>query len=249
MKLLITAVCLMISFAVSAESITLYAAASTTNAVNEIISIYSEKTGEKVKASFASSGTLAKQIENSAPADIFISANPKWMKWIDEKGLMESDSIKPLLSNRMVLIAPASSSEKIENVSGESMLKMLAGKRIVMAAPEHAPAGQYAKQVFENLGIWEDVKHMTAGMQTVRAVLAMIEKGAAPYGVVYSSDASVSKNIKVLAVFDRSLHSPVVYPAGIIKKNSSDRVKDFYTFLKSSEAEVIFSKYGFEKAQ
>jgi molybdate transport system substrate-binding protein len=247
MKAILLLVISFMSITAFAADVTIYAAASTTNAVNSIISEFEKKTGYTAVASFASSGTLAKQISNGAPADIFISANPKWMKWVEEKGMVEKSEL--LLANRLALVVNVKSEQKIAKADTETVSSLFNGKKFSIADPEHAPAGRYAQKAMETLGLWDSLKGNAARMQTVRAALALVERNAVPYGIVYSSDASASKLVKVLALFDESLHGAIRYPVAVVKDKNSDAVKAMYSFLFSDESYKIFSEYGFMKAE
>ncbi|WP_022850929.1 molybdate ABC transporter substrate-binding protein [Limisalsivibrio acetivorans] len=242
----VIAVFLMAATTFAADA-TIFAAASTTNAMNEIIAIYEKDTGKRVTASYASSGTLAKQIDKGAPADIFLSANAKWMKWLDDKGRIENSS--PLLANRLALIAPSSADVSAKSLDAETVRNLIGGGRIVMADPSHSPAGIYARKTLESLGLWESFEGQTAGLQTVRAALAMVEKNAATFGIVYSSDAALSKYVKTVGLFNEDLHGKIRYPVAVVKGKGSETVYDFHRFLSSDTAGDIFKKYGFSGAE
>jgi molybdate transport system substrate-binding protein len=238
-------VCLFISLSVLAADVTIYAAASTTNAVNEIMKSFEAETGKTVTASFASSGTLAKQIDNSAPADIFISANIKWMDWLSEKGKIETDTRIPYLANNLALIAPVSSSAFADKLDAETVKALIGSGKFAMGDPEHVPAGMYSQKTLESLGLWESLQGQAARMQDVRATLAMVERNAVPFGMVYSSDASISDKVKTIALFDENLHGPIRYPMAVIKDKKTDAVMSFYNYLKTEKSANIFAKYGF----
>jgi len=229
-----------------AEKITIYAAASTTNAMNEIIADFKKETGIDAVGSYASSGTLAKQIENSAPADIFISANVKWMDYLVEKAKVKTDTVAPLLANRLALVAPLQSSLLPTELTKEKAAELLSSaKRIAMGDPAHVPAGKYAQKTLEALGIWNKLESKVLRMQNVRVALATIEKNAVPLGIVYSSDAALSDKVKIVGIFDETLHGPIRYPIAIIDGKESDAVFKFYNFLKTEKSAKIFQKYGF----
>lgn len=234
------------AFTAFAADVTVFAAASTTDAVNEIIAEFEAETGKEITASFASSGTLAKQIDNSAPADIFISANVKWMDWLIEKNKIEKDTAGPLLANRLALIAPSASPVSPEELTNEKAVEFISSaERVAIGDPAHVPAGMYAKKTMENLGVWGKVEKTAARMQNVRLALAMVEKNAVPLGIVYSSDAAQSSMIKVIGLFSEDLHGAIRYPAGIVKERATEDVKAFFEYLKSDTSAAIFKKYGF----
>ena len=249
-KLLLVLSLMVVAFSASAEKITIYAAASTTNAVNEIIQLYTKDKDLEITPSFASSGTLAKQISNSAPADIFISANQKWMNWLVENSQVETDTVKPILANRLALIAPSGSALSPMELTNAKAVELIGNaKRVAIGDPAHVPAGKYAQKTLESLGIWDKIQSKAARLQNVRIALAMVEKNAVPLGMVYSSDAAQSAKVKVIGLFDENLHGAIRYPYAIVKDKKTKAVIDFYNYLKTDEASDIFRKYGFMTAE
>jgi molybdate transport system substrate-binding protein len=234
-----------VAFGAETGSITVFAAASTTNALTDISKLFDQKTGVKVTHSFASSSTLAKQIEQGAPADIFLSADLKWMDYLAGKKMIEPETRLDLLGNRIVLIAPASSTLKIDIVPGFDLAKALAGGKLSMGDPSHVPAGIYGKQALEKLGVWQSVESNVASAKDVRAALALVEREEAPLGVVYATDAAISKKVKVVGVFPTDSHPPIVYPVAVVKDRAAPAAKDFLKFLKAPESIAILEKYGF----
>jgi molybdate transport system substrate-binding protein len=235
-------------FAVNAAetaSVTIFAAASTTNAITDISKLFAEKNKAKVTHSFASSSTLAKQIEQGAPADVYLSANPKWMNYLAEKQSIEPQSRFDLLGNRIVLIAPASSTVKITVGPKFDLAKVLGNDKLAMGDPDHVPAGIYGKQALVKLGVWKDVEPKVARAKDVRAALALVERGEAPLGVVYATDAAITKKVKVVGVFPENSHPPIVYPVALVKGKGTPTAKSYLEFLKSSAAKTVFEKYGF----
>lgn len=239
-------------FATKAEAadsgIVIFAAASTTDAVTHIGELYKASGLGTVTASFASSSTLAKQIEQGAPADVFLSANIKWMDYLDEKGLIAKDSRSDLLRNRIVLVVPKDSKAAPLATSEKTDLLALLGKdgRLAVGDPEHVPVGQYGKKALETLGLWDSVKDRIAPMKDVRAGLTLVEQGEAPLGLVYESDVAASGKVRVLGVFPVGSHPDVVYPVAAVSGNKTDEARKFIEFLKTPEAAAIFKKYGFE---
>jgi molybdate transport system substrate-binding protein len=245
-KFALSILCILMTVSAYAETITVFAATTTVNAVNEISRIYTEKTGVEIRSSFASSGTLAKQIQNSAPAEIFISANEKWMKWLADENLIASGTYSPLLSNRLALIAPlASEARPTELKNAEAAMILQNASKVAIGDPSHSPAGIYAENTIRSLGIWDKIEKNLVRMQTVRIVLAAVEQNAVPLGIVYSSDAAQSQKVKILGIFDESLHNAIRYPIGIVAGKNTPAVKAFYDFLKSDEASQIFRNHGF----
>jgi molybdate transport system substrate-binding protein len=228
------------------QKIIVFAAASTTNAMTEIAKRFEKLQPVQVRLSFASSSTLAKQIENGAPVDIFLSANPKWMDYLFAKGAIVPSSRSDLLGNRIVLIAPQDSS--LENLSVDSAMNLtdlLGDGRMAMGDPDHVPAGMYGKKALEKLGLWNAVKGRLARAKDVRAALVLVERGETPLGQVYATDAAISNKVKIVGTFPEQSHPPIIYPVAMV--NQSVYTKEFITFLKSETATEIFRKYGFSQ--
>lgn len=230
-------------------SVTIFAAASTTNAITDISKLYQDKHNAKVTYSFASSSTLAKQIEQGAPADVFLSADLKWMNYLAEKKSIDLQSRFDLLGNRLVLIAPASATVKIAISPNTDLAKALGNEKLAMGDPDHVPVGIYGKQALVKLGMWKDVEPKVARAKDVRAALALVEREEASLGVVYATDAAITKKVKVVAVFPEDSHPPIVYPVALVKDRVTPEAKRFLEFLKSPEAKTIFEKYGFTVRQ
>ena len=228
------------------EHVMIFAAASTTNAINDISTLFKRDANVKVVASFASSSTLAKQIEEGAPASIFISADEDWMNYLAKKNLIDPKSRCDLLGNSLVLIAPVGSKlVKVDNIRAQLMAELGNG-RLATGDPDHVPVGKYAKAAFQNLGIWKDVEQRLARTSDVRGALALVERGEVPIGVVYSTDAVISKKVKIVGIFPPDCYPPVIYPAALIQGKIKPDAQKFFEFLKGSEAKAIFEKYGFK---
>ena len=230
----------------ASDAVTVFAAASTTNAVTEIGALFSQQNEERFLPSFASSSTLAKQIDNGAPADIYISANKKWMDYLEEKKMIEPGTRIDLLSNRIVLIVPAGSSvNNIAIAPGFDLLRYIGDGRLSMGDPDHVPAGIYGKQALESLGVWAAVENRVARAKDVRAALALVERDEAPVGLVYATDAAISKQVRVVGTFPETSHPPIVYPVAIVAGKQSPAAERFMALLQSPAAKSIFEKYGF----
>lgn len=244
MFLLILMTCLSLPAAAGTDTVTVFAAASTTNAVTDIAGLYQKHHPETVRLSFASSSTLAKQIERGAPADIYISANPKWMDYLEEKGAIVKESRRDLLGNRLVLVAPADSG--LENLTidpGLDLAGLLKEGRLSMGDPDHVPAGIYGKQALTRLNLWESVRDKIARAKDVRAALVLVEREECPLGEVYATDAAISTKVKVAGIFPQDSHPPIVYPAARITRTGE--AESFMAFLASDRAAAVFKKYGF----
>jgi molybdate transport system substrate-binding protein len=233
---------LSISLSVKAESITVYAAASLTNAMSDLEKIYEKQNKVEVKTSYAGSSTLAKQIEVGAPTDIFISADTQWMDYLQNKKLVAANDRLNLLGNRLVLITPKGRSLKIKLDKTTDPNKAFTGK-ICTGDTKSVPVGKYAKQAFTNLGWWNRIEPKLVETEDVRAALNFVARGECPVGIVYATDAAISKDVTVVGVFPENTHSPIIYPVGMVKKNRNST--RFYQFLQSNQAKAVFKKYGF----
>lgn len=228
------------------EQIIVFAAASLKNALDGANSAYTKATGVKVTASYAASSALAKQIEQGAPADIFISADLQWMDYAGERKLIKPDSRVNLLGNRLVLIAPADS--KIANVTigqGFDIAKLAGPGRIAVADVNAVPAGRYAKAALEKLGAWAVAESKLAQAENVRATLAFVARDETPIGIVYDTDAKVEPKVKVVGLFPEGSYPPVTYPVAETATTTKKGVSQYLHFLRSSAAKAIFEKYGF----
>jgi molybdate transport system substrate-binding protein len=222
-----------------------FAAASTANAIQDVISLYGARGADRVVASFAASSALARQIENGAPADIYISANPRWMDHLDGAGLIEAASRRDLLGNRLVLIAPADSPVNVDLSAKPALDFLLGDGRLALADPAYVPAGQYARAALEALGLWPAVAGAVAPMNNVRAALVLVERGEAPLGVVYATDAAITEGVRVAGVFPESSHPPITYPVAIVAGRETVAVRAFHDFLFADAARAVFAAHGF----
>lgn len=223
--------------------ITVSAAASLTEALNEIETLYEEESGNEVSMNYGSSGALQKQIEEGAPTDLFISAGKKQMDALSEAGLVKGDSIKDLLGNKLVLIVSEEYADKIKTV--EDLLNT--DGKIAIGEVETVPVGQYSQESLENLNVWGSIQDKIVFAKDVKAVLSYVESGEAVAGIVYKSDAVGMKSGKVAEEIDPSTHKEIVYPEGIVESTEhEDAVKGYMEFLDKEESTKIFEKYGFE---
>jgi molybdate transport system substrate-binding protein len=229
----------------AADEVTVFAAASLTNALQELGSAYTAKTGVKVTFSFASSSAVARQIEAGAPAELFISADGEWMDYLQQRGLIDVSTRRDILSNRLVLIAPADSTVQLKIAPGFALAAAL-GKdgRLSTGDPDFVPVGRYARSALQNLGIWNDVADRLLRAENVRSAMAFVARGEAPLGIVYLSDVGVEKKVRIVDTFPASSHLPIVYPAAIVK-GAKPGAAAFYAFLQTPEARAAFEKYGF----
>lgn len=228
------------------NKVRVFAAASLTNALQDIAMQYQQAHQVDIVSSFASSSTLARQIEAGAPADLFISADQKWMDYAVAKAGIQPDTRMNLLENTLVLIAPKASKQSDVTISAQTdWLKLLDGGRLAIGDPDHVPAGIYAKESLQKLASWTSLSSRLAPAEDVRAALVLVERDETPLGIVYGSDAVASKGVKVVAVFPADSHQKVEYPIAIIKGHDTPAVSAFYQYLQGPEAANVFDKYGF----
>ena len=230
---------------ISAEDISLLAAASLTDAVTEIVESYLRKTNDHIVVSCANSSALAKQIENEAPADIFISANLGWMDYLIEHDLIEAASRRNALGNKLVLVTPAENKIDFELKPHFPLAKMLGDSRLAIADPDFVPAGQYAAAALKWLGVWSEVENRLAPGRDVRNTLSLVERGETQLGIVYQTDVVGSRKVRIVDYFPTESHPPIIYSFGIISDHDSPAVLTFYDFLTGEEAMKIFKFYGF----
>ncbi|MDZ4392762.1 molybdate ABC transporter substrate-binding protein [Cypionkella sp.] len=231
-----------------AEEITVFAAASLKNALDSIAADWQKETGNSVVISYESTAKLAKQIEQSAPADLFISASKKWMDTLFDENLIQKDSRKDILGNTLVLVA-AGKAAPVE-ISKDLDLKALLGDgKLSMATVDSVPAGQYGKEALESLGLWASIEANVAQSDNVRAALALVAAGEAPYGVVYASDAIADDangdKVTVVGTFPAGSHSPIVYLAAIVASSTKPAAQAFLDALSTEAAAAVFTAQGF----
>src|SRR6201996_2742921 len=228
------------------KSLTVFAAASMKNALDEVDAAYTAKAGVKIAASYAASSALAKQIEQGAPADVFVSADTDWMDYAIGKKNIDVSTRTDLLGNAIVLIAPKDS--KIDNVTiaQDFDLARLAGDgRITTGDVKAVPVGKYAKSALQKLGAWTAAEPKFAMAESVRAALTLVARGEAALGIVYSTDAKVEPGVKIVGTFPADSHPPIIYPVASTTTAKSETA-DYLAFLRTSAAKTIFEKYGFK---
>ena len=240
---LILAVQLTFASAANAKDVVAFAAASLKNALDEASAAYQREAESRVLISYAASSTLAKQIENGAPADLFISADLDWMNYLQQRGLIQTPFI--LLGNRLVLIAPAESTATVEIRPGFALADLLGTERLAMADPGAVPAGKYGKAALEALGVWSSVAAKVAPAEDVRAALLLVSRGETPLGIVYATDAAADKGVRIVASFPDDSHPPIVYPAATIAASDNPAASAFLAYLRSDRARPFFERQGF----
>lgn len=229
------------------EPVLVFAAASTRDAMTEAIG--KSRDAARIRVSFAASSTLARQIVSGAPADLFLSANRRWMDYLERSGLIVAETRFDLLRNRLVLIAPIASGLHIRIGTGFPLVTALGDGWLAIADPGHVPAGIYARQALTRLGVWQTVRRRTARAGDVRAALALVERGEAAAGIVYGSDARASRHVRVIDVFPTASHDAIAYPVALVAGRGSGTARRFLAFLKSAAAARIFARHGFTAAE
>jgi molybdate transport system substrate-binding protein len=227
------------------KTVTVFAAASMKNAIDDINAAFTKATGIKAVASLAASSALAKQIEQGAPADVFASADLEWMDYVEGKKLIKSDTRVNLLGNKLVLIAPKDS--KLGDVTigqGFDIASLASDGRIAVADVRAVPAGKYAKAALEKLGGWNASEKKLAMAENVRAALALVGRGEAPLGIVYETDAKIEKNVKIVGHFPEGSHPAITYPVAVTANAKPDAAR-YLAFLRSGVAKTVFETYGF----
>lgn len=227
--------------------LTVFAAASLKEAMDEAATAYRRKTGVPVRVSYAASSALARQIAQGAPADVFVSADLEWMDWLQQRGLVDRATRRDLLGNTLVLVAPKTSRVKPVRLRPGADLRPLLGEdgRIALALTGSVPAGRYARAALHSLGMWTALQPRTAEVENVRAALLLVARGETPLGVVYGSDAEAEPRVRVLAIFPPDTHPRVVYPVARIRTGTHPQAAAFVRWLQTDAAKAIFRRRGF----
>ena len=229
------------------DEVSVFCAASLVDVVSEISSNFESETKSTVKLNMASSGTLARQIENGAQADVFISANKRWLDYLAQKGKVDEETAKRIAGNEMVLVAPLNSKLEAFQFSTDIDLPNLFEGRLSIGDPAHVPAGTYAMQIIENLHCRKELESRFLPAKDVRSALMVVELGEVDAGIVYKTDALKSNKIKILTEFPDSLHQTVDYYIAHIKGNEKERSLQLYNYLVSENALPVWEKYGFKR--
>jgi molybdate transport system substrate-binding protein len=234
--------------AAMAQDVLVLAAASTKNAVEKLAGQFKAKTGVSVTSSFAASSALAKQIENGAPADLFLSADLDWMDYLQKRNLIKADSRVSLLGNELVVIAPKGSTLKPDLKPGGDLPALIGDGRLATGDPASVPVGKYAKAALESIGQWTQIEPKLARADNVRAALALVSRGEAPLGVVYRTDAAIDPGVAVVGVFPPGSHPAVVYPVALTATTTNANAAKFLEFMESPEGLAVFQEFGFVPA-
>src|SRR5476651_1376476 len=224
--------------------VTVFAAASLTDSLKSVADAYQAKTGAKIALSFGASSTLARQIEQGASADLFLSADTDWMDYLNKAGLIAQASRKDLLGNQLVLIAASTNSHDLKIAPHFDLAGALGDGRLALADPASVPAGKYGKAALTTLGVWDSVASKVAPAENVRIALQYVARGEAPLGIVYATDAKVDPTVRVVGIFPEDSRPPIIYPVALTK-TASPQAQAFLAFLEGPEARAIFVKAGF----
>ena len=229
----------------AAERAVVLAAASAAHVIDEVIGKFDAGPDDGVVASYAGTSALARQIESGAPADIFLAANAAWMDHVAAQGLIEPGSRQVLASNRLVFVTGESDMAPFEPSAALDLPALLDGGRLAIGNPDHVPAGIYARQALEALGLWPGVRSRLAPAADVRAALALVARGEAPLGIVYATDGARVEGVRVVGTIPASLHEPILYPVALVAGRVSPLATRFFEFLTGPEGRVAFARAGF----
>jgi molybdate transport system substrate-binding protein len=222
-----------------------FAAASLKNALDDIDEAWRRGTGKPTAISYAASSLLAKQIENGAPADLFISADSDWMDYLESRKLIKPQSRSDLLGNSIVLVASAISTVELTIAPGFALAAALGGGRLAMADPAAVPAGRYGKAALDKLGVWDTVANRIAAAENVRAALLLVARGEAPLGIVYRTDAAVEPGVRIIGTFPPDTHPPIVYPIALTATSDNPDAPALLVYLRGAASRAQFQKAGF----
>jgi len=247
MRFLYVLIVLLLPLTARAQQLTVFAAASLTDAMKDISKVWVAAGHQPLVLSFGASSTLARQIEQGAPANLFASADEKWMDYLADKNLVAVDTRKDLLGNDLVLVVPADKPMHVTISKSFDMMGLLGPSgRLATGDPAHVPVGIYAEQALKALGMWDSVQPRLARTDDVRSALLLVERGEAPAGIVYATDAAVSKAVMIAGTFPANSHDPVSYPFAVTKSGDTAEARALMTFLSSAPARAVFAQRGFK---
>jgi molybdate transport system substrate-binding protein len=228
-----------------ATELTVFAAASLKEALDENVKAFTARSGHRVRVAYAASNTLARQIESGAPVDVFLSADTEWMDYLAGKNLIAVGTRRDLLTNRLVLVAPAASLINLKIGTKFALAEALKGGRLALANPDSVPIGKYARAALTRLEVWSDVEKSLTRSENVRASLVLVARGEAPLGIVYATDAMAEPKVKVIDTFHPSLHPAVVYPVAALAGRRNPASQALLDYLGSGDARLVWDRYGF----
>ena len=247
MRLLLFVCMLLVPLTARAQQLTVFAAASLTDAMKDVSALWTSTGHPPLRLSFGASSTLARQIEQGAPAALFASADEKWMDYLAQKNLIVADTRKSLLGNDLVLVVPANKPQHVTIEPRFNLLGLLGPSgRLATGDPASVPVGIYAEQALKKLGMWDAVAPRLAPTEDVRAALLLVERGEAPAGIVYSTDAAVSKAVMVAGTFPANSHDPISYPFAVTKAHDTPEARALMAFLAGPQARAVFVQRGFK---
>lgn len=233
--------------AARARELTVFAAASLTDALKDISILWTQAGHQPIRLSFGASSTLARQIEQGAPVNVYGSADRRWMDYLSERHLIAADTRKNLLGNDLVLVVDAARPVRMTITRGVDLASLLgANGRLATGDPKHVPAGIYAEQALKSLGLWDGLQSRLARAEDVRAALLFVERGEAPAGIVYATDAAQSKGVMVAGVFPAHSHDPITYPFAVTKAGDTAQARALLNFLSGAQALTVFARHGFK---
>ncbi|MBC7207039.1 MAG: molybdate ABC transporter substrate-binding protein [Methyloversatilis sp.] len=235
----------LVAGAAHADTLVVFAAASLTNALQDIGKTFQTHSGHTVKFSFAASSALARQIEAGAQAQVFLSADEQWMDYLVERKLLAAGTRTDLLGNSLVLVTPIDSKASVTLKPGFDLAALLGDGRLATGDPAHVPVGKYAKDALTKLGAWQAAEPRLVRADSVRAALVLVERGEVPAGIVYATDAAVSPKVRVAGVFPADTHAPITYPAAIVAGQDTPAARAFMQWLRGNESTAVFTRYGF----
>ena len=243
--LFLALLCISAPLSAHAETVTVFAAISLNGSLDSVAKQYEAATGNRVVISFAASSALARQIENGAPADVFISADTEWADYLIGKRRLRADTRTIVLTNELVLVAPKASKLQLTIAPGFPLAAALDRERLVLSQ-EAVPVGKYAKAALESLGVWAGVQNQVARAENARAAVLMVSRGNAPLGIVYRTDALADSGVRIVDTFPASSHPPILYAAGLISGRVSPAASEFLAYLRGATARAIWEQHGFK---
>ena len=224
--------------------VTVFAAASLTDVLGKLGDEFTKSTAVQVRFSFAASSILARQIAAGAGADVFVSADPEWMDYLEQRGHIQKASRHNLLGNRLALIAPADSKIELKIEPGFALASALGNGRLATGDPDNVPVGRYARSALTSLGVWNEVADRLVRAEDVRHALMFVARGEVPLGIVYETDARIDKRVRLVGLFPAESHLPITYPVALTAEASPDAAR-FVEFVRSDAARSLFESYGF----
>jgi molybdate transport system substrate-binding protein len=232
--------------ATASEKTYVYAAASLTGAISTVVDQLEKTTGLRVVPVFGASSTLARQILNGAPANLFISAHPVWMERLASEQVIEPESLRSIAKNRLVLATGQADKAAIDLSRPQALLERLGTGRLAIADPDHVPAGLYARQALQSLNLWNPLKSRLAIAANARITVAYVERQETPVGIIYASDLTGRPGLSPIATFAEASHAPILYPMALIRGKSNPVTDAFRQFLQSKDGRAILTQFGFQ---